>query len=180
MGGEGTAPRSSDLMFRRDNIVFSLLVDCLVFRTAVHSPPFMFLGLYGWLDLGIFYLLFPWSSVHARFVVRVKLKLLWFSGELRGEFLLSLVKPTPKFTAQQQTSNYVISVKATEGDYMLSSSVYVKGGLRIHNRHGNATVPYRFAPLHLGFNKKFATLVQFPILWNRMASNFRPTNLVMY
>ena len=59
MGGEGTAPRSADLMFRRDNIVFSLLVDCLVFRTVVHSPPFMFLGVYGWLDLGIFYLLFP-------------------------------------------------------------------------------------------------------------------------
>lgn len=59
MGGEGTAPRSSDLMFRRDNIVFSLLVDCLVFQTVVHLPPFMFLGVYGWLDLGIFYLLFP-------------------------------------------------------------------------------------------------------------------------
>uniref|UniRef100_A0A0E0KJK4 DUF3778 domain-containing protein n=1 Tax=Oryza punctata TaxID=4537 RepID=A0A0E0KJK4_ORYPU len=43
------------------------------------------------------------STGSLRFVVRFEIKLLKFNDELRGQPLLSLVMPTTKSTAQQQT-----------------------------------------------------------------------------
>uniref|UniRef100_A0A0E0ER66 Malectin-like domain-containing protein n=1 Tax=Oryza meridionalis TaxID=40149 RepID=A0A0E0ER66_9ORYZ len=66
-----------------------------------HSSFSVGLGMWIWAPSSY---MFPTSLFHAWFVVRVELTLLRFNDELRGHHLLSPVLPTPKSTAQQQTS----------------------------------------------------------------------------